>query len=109
MQPLLQSAIHFVHVENSEADTEKNVPELLKNRLSLVEDSDFPTEIHTVYDGDTVAGLKKYAVENSINLMVFVSKPRNFWQNLIFKSIAEDVALSTDTPMMVLHLDDSIK
>ena len=105
----LQSTIHFVHVENSEADTEKNVPELLKNRLSLVEGSDFPIEIHTVYDGDTVAGLKKYAVENTINLMVFVCKPRNFWQNLIFKSIAEDVALSTDTPMMVLHSDDSME
>ena len=105
----VQAAIHFVHVENSESEGEKNVPELLRNRLSLLDSSDKPIGIHTVYNADTLEALKKYAEVNNINLMVFANKHRSFWQNLIFKSISKNMALSTDVPIMVMHLDDNIK
>ena len=57
---------------------------------------------------DKIKELKQYAESHNIDLLAFVSKQRNFWEKLIHKSVTENVALSSDIPMMVVHLHDKV-
>lgn len=102
----IKADIHFVNVKNFDP-----VFELKQNEVSWINlfnsaNPDSYFETHTIYGNDTVGELKKYSEENNINMMAFASKHRNFWGNLIHKSITENMALSTVIPMMVIHLDD---
>lgn len=102
----IKADIHFVNVKNFDP-----VFELKQNEVSWTDlfDSVNPDsyfETHTIYGNDTTDELKKYSEENNINMMAFASKHRNFWGNIIHKSVTENMALSTTIPMMVIHLDD---
>jgi nucleotide-binding universal stress UspA family protein len=102
----LGAAIHFVHVEDFSAGIENKMTEIVWEELfSLIEDS--PSfEVHSIYGNDKIEELQKYTEKNNLNLMAFVSKHRNFWENLIHKSVTNNLAVSSNIPMMVMHLDD---
>lgn len=96
------ASVHFVHVNHTE---ENNTPLISTIWDELYEKSNaaFPFEIHTVYGSDTIEQLQKYVAKNDISLMVFVSKHRTFWQNLIHNSVTEKMSLSSEVPMLILH------
>jgi nucleotide-binding universal stress UspA family protein len=60
----------------------------------------------TIYGEDVVNELKQYADAKQIDMMVFVSKHRNFWANITHKSVTQNMALSSVIPLLVMHLDD---
>lgn len=101
----LRADVHFVNVKNFDPVFEKKQEEINWDEL-IVKDPNLSFEKHTVYGNDTIEQLKNYSEEKGINLMAFVSEHRNFWEKLIHKSVTENMALSTITPIMVLHLDD---
>lgn len=102
----IKADLHFVNVKNFDPVFELKQHEVSWINLFNSANPDSYFETHTIYGNDTVGELKKYSEENNINLMAFASKHRNFWGNLIHKSITENMALSTIIPMMVIHLDD---
>jgi nucleotide-binding universal stress UspA family protein len=65
-------------------------------------------KIQSIYGEDKIEALKKYADANRINLMVFVSQHRGFWENLVHSSVTQNVAMASDIPIMVLHMDDVV-
>jgi nucleotide-binding universal stress UspA family protein len=98
--------IHFVNVKSYDP-----VFEIKQNEINLKElfksvDPNLYFETHTIYGNNTINELKKYCEEKNINMMAFVSKHRNFWENIIHQSVTENMALSNIIPMMVIHLDD---
>jgi nucleotide-binding universal stress UspA family protein len=102
----IKADIHFVNVKSFDP-----VFELKENDINMKEvfksvNNDLYFETHTIYGNNTIDELKKYSEEKNINLMAFVSKHRNFWGNVIHQSITENMALSTVTPIMIIHLDD---
>lgn len=98
--------IHFVNVKSFDPVFEIKQKEIdLKELLKSV-NTNVHFETHTIYGNNTINELKKYCEEKNINVMAFVSKHRNFLENIIHHSITENMALSTITPMMVIHLDD---
>ncbi|MBA2613596.1 MAG: universal stress protein [Bacteroidetes bacterium] len=101
----LNSNIHFVNVKNFDPLFEAKQKEIDWNKL-MAADSALQYEKHTIYGNDTVEQIKNYCEEKDIDLMVFVSKHRNFWENLVHKSITERIALFTTIPIMVMHVDD---
>ena len=101
----LNANIHFVHVNESRLDNDK-LMETIWDELFDASDPRVAFEMHTIYSGDVVEQLKKYADDNHIDLIAFVNKKRNFWQNLMHRSVTQNVAISTDTPMLVMHIDD---
>ncbi|MBA2613803.1 MAG: universal stress protein [Bacteroidetes bacterium] len=101
----LNSNIHFVNVKNFDPLFEAKQKEIDWNKLTA-NDSALQYEKHTIYGNDTVEQLKNYCEEKNIDLMVFVSKHRDFWENLMHKSITERIALFTTIPIMVMHVDD---
>lgn len=102
----IKADVHFVNVKNYDP-----VFEIKQNEVSWINlfdsvDSDLYFETETIYGNNTVDELKKYCEEKSINMMAFVSKHRNFWENIIHQSVTENMVLSTTIPIMVIHLDD---
>lgn len=103
----MKAAVHFVHVEDGNADSASEVNKIIWNELFSMTDSPaLSFEIHAVSGHDRIDALKKYAEEKDINLMAFVSKKRHFWHNLMHTSVTENMAIATDIPMMVMHVDD---
>jgi nucleotide-binding universal stress UspA family protein len=98
--------IHFVNVRNFDPVLETRQKETSWKALSGI-DPDLYFEKHTIYGNDTIEQLTKYNTENGIDMIAFVSKHRNFWENLAHKSIVENIALSTIIPIMVMHIDDN--
>ncbi len=95
--------VDFVHVDNP--NKVEDIDHLFEEMFAEV-NAEFPFDIHSVQNNDISAGLKQYAEENSIDLMILVTKHRNFWQKLVHHSITEDMMLFTNKPMLVMHFDD---
>jgi nucleotide-binding universal stress UspA family protein len=102
------ATIHFVHICDDTQEVDNVLVDKIWAKLYENSKASFPFEIHTVYGSDTVEQLRKYAQENAINLIAFVTKHRNFWQNLVHNSVTESMAISTEIPMLVMHYDDKI-
>jgi nucleotide-binding universal stress UspA family protein len=101
----LQSKIYFVHVdENPKGDYK--LTETIWEELFHASDPSVAFEMKTITSSDTVGELTKYADRKGIDWFIFVSKHRNFWQNIIHRSISQKVAMTTTKPILVMHLDD---
>jgi nucleotide-binding universal stress UspA family protein len=102
---IFKAKVDFVHVDDTPWD-EDNDTDRLFDELFAEADPDFSFEIHNIKRADVVEGLRKYAEKNNIDIIAFVSKHRNFWQNLMHSSVSQNVAISTYKPMLVMHYDD---
>lgn len=103
----LQADTHFVHVDDTVFEEQSKTTGVNWKRLFSMIDPALMYQTHAIHGSDTIVELEKYAAEHHIDLLIFVSKHRSFWENLFHKSITQNMALSTETPMMVLHLDDN--
>ncbi len=102
----IHAGVHFVNIRNYDPPFEEKQKDIDWNQLFVGSDPALSYEKHTIYGSDTINELKKYSQQKHINLIAFASKHRNFWENLMHKSITEEMALSTTLPIMVMHLDD---
>ena len=102
---LLSANIHFVHVNENKMDDDK-LMETIWDELFEFNDPSVAFEMHTIYRGDVVDQLKKYAQHHKIDLIAFVNKKRSFWRNLMHNSVTQNVSIATDKPMLILHFDD---
>jgi nucleotide-binding universal stress UspA family protein len=102
---MFKAKVDFVHVDDTPW-TEDNDTDRLFDELFAEADPDFAFDIHNIKSDDVVEALKKYAEKNDVDLIAFVSKHRNFWQNLMHSSVSQNVAISTYKPMLVMHYDD---
>ena len=57
---------------------------------------------------DVVEQLNEYAYQHRIDLMVFVTHQRNFWETLLHKSITRKAVLGSGLPILVMHSDDDM-
>jgi len=101
------AVLHFVNVRNFDPQFETKQKDFNWDELLISRDPRFYYEKRTVYGNDTVKELITYSVNKNIDMMCFVSSHRNFWQNLVHKSITENMAIDSTIPIMVLHVDDS--
>ncbi len=106
---MLNSKVDFVHVEDFSSKEEIKKTAIMKEELFELTDHIATLEIHSIYGDDKIKDLQQYAQNNSIDLMAFASKRRSFWENFTYKSITEHIALATDKPMMLLHLNNELE
>ena len=102
---LLDSNIHFVHV-NKHLAKDDDLMEKIWDELFEASDPRVAFEIYNINSGDVVEQLKKYATDHNIDLIAFVNKKRNFWQKLMHHSVTQNIVISIDKPMLILHFDD---
>ena len=101
----LTAKLFFVHVdEHPKGDY--TLTETIWEELFNRSDPSVAFEMHTINSSDTVGELTKYADKKAIDWFIFVSKHRNFWQNIIHRSVSQNVAMTTTKPVLVMHFDD---
>lgn len=100
--------VHFVHVEwPDQGAAFRFTPWWLMNELIEKEpEATYPFEVVTVEDTDVANGLLEYAEKVGADLVVVVNRLRSRWRSLLRASLAQDVALRTDRPLLVLHTKD---
>lgn len=102
-----EAQLHFVHVgiageHNLEANCE---------RLSKVYSeagAHKPFIFSKMVSDDIVGSLHEYAFYHRIRMLVFVTRQRAFWDNLLHKSITNEALASSDLPMLVIHSGDDL-
>ncbi len=101
-----EANIHMVHVSKKKSHEENKIQELVLEKLfnKIAPDLDF--EMATVVSEKVWEGLDRYTSKNNIDLMVIVTRHRNFFDSIRHKSITKDMIFHTKTPLLILHLDD---
>ena len=102
-----EGQIHFVHVGpggEKGAELERKLFE------SCYREShpDQPFLFSKMVSDDVTGALYEYAFYHRIELLVFVTHKRGFWENILHRSITHEAATSTDLPMLIIHSDDDM-
>lgn len=100
----LRAVIHFVHVPDSGNEPESKAAQLLWEQLFSLTGPNMPYQATCVFGKDIITELEQYNEEQHIDLTVFVSKHRSFWENLFQKNMAQSMALTAHAPIMIMHL-----
>lgn len=99
--------IHFVHVGPA---AEEGV--VLERKLFELDyehsDPEQPFIFNKMVGDDVVEQLNEYAFQHGIDLMVFVTHHRGFWETLLHRSITRKALLGAGLPMLVMHSDDDM-
>lgn len=101
-----EADIHLVHVSKKKNFEENQVQELITERLFNKIAPDLKFKMGTVVSEKVWEGLGFYTEQNKIDLIVVVTKHRNFWESLMKKSITKEMVFHTRVPLLILHLDD---
>lgn len=99
--------VHFVHVGPG---GEKGAALERKLFESCYREShpDQPFLFSKMLSDDVTGALYEYAFYHRIEMLVFVTHQRSFWENILHRSITHEAAVSTDLPMLVIHSDDDM-
>ncbi len=102
----VNAEIHFVHIENENKQVEnKEMAAINWSKLFSLDAPRIAYRTYSIQGNDIIVKLKKYARENDIDMMVFTSRKRGFWENLTQKSVIYEMAAHAQLPMMVMHLE----
>jgi len=99
--------IHFVHVGpggEQGLETQRQVFELDYGTTN----PDRPFIFSKMVSDDIAGSLYEYSFYHHIDLLVFVTHQRNFWDNILHKSISNVALLSSDLPVLIIHADDDL-
>lgn len=101
------SQVHFVHVGPG---GERGVELERKLFESCYQDAhpEQPFLFSKMLSDDVTGALYEYAFYHRIEMLVFVTHQRSFWENILHHSITHEAALSTDLPMLIIHSDDDM-
>lgn len=99
--------MHFVHVgpggeKNLEAQRERFEEAFLESGYSR------PFIFSKMVSDDIVGAIYEYAFYHRIDLMVFVTHHRAFWDNILHKSVTNEVLSDSKIPILVIHSDDDM-
>lgn len=100
--------LHFVHAgEPGEkgVDMEKKLFEI----NYVYSDPERPFIFSKVVGNNVVESLHEYAFEHRIDLFVFVTHRRSFWDEVLHHSISKDMLLHTSTPVLVIHAEADLE
>lgn len=96
--------IHFVHVGpagEEGLDLERKLFELDYEHSGPEHSFVF----NKMVGDDVVEQLNEYAFQYKIDLMVFVTHQRGFWETLLHKSVTRKALLGAGVPVLVMHSD----
>ena len=98
---LFDANVHVVHIYERQ---EMGVSELVLEKLFEKKAPELSFKMISVTNKSVEKGLREYAVENDIDLLVNVTKERKFWDNLLHRSVTKQLVLNAKTPLLVLHV-----
>jgi len=103
----LNGQLHFVHAGQageSGGDLEKKLFEI----NYVYSDAERPFLFNRVIGDNVVESLHEYAFEHRIDLFVFVTHQRSFWDDLLHHSISKEMLLHTSSPVLIIHAEGDL-
>ena len=101
---IFKASIHLVQV-NSEKEEGDIILEDLVAQSTFEKHAPELTYQLAHITGDTVwEGLSAYVMEHQIDMVVMVTRKRNFWERLLHQSTTKQVVERATFPVMVLHV-----
>lgn len=98
--------IHFVNVKNIDKSFENYTSTRMFNLVHQINTAnDVEVQYDTVVDTMPWRGIYTYADAEQANLVVIVTKHRNFFENLLHHSMTEDLSTDAHLPILILHSD----
>lgn len=97
--------VHFVHVKRKKDIPFRKEQGKLFEELFEKGDPPFAFEMAEVKDDSIVEGLNDYASDHKAQVIVMATRHRGFWDNILHSSQTKKMALSTERPLLILHLD----
>lgn len=102
-----QASVFFVHVASDQAPENYNlIKQQITDHLLQSEAPGFSFQICQVESDSVAEGLRDYAQEQDVDLLVMVPRNRSFWDRILQHSQTRKLALSTIKPLLVLHSED---
>jgi nucleotide-binding universal stress UspA family protein len=98
--------LHFVHVKEGDDDGFAADQAEIFAELFEKGDPSFSFDMAEVENDSVAEGLSQYAHQANAELVVMATRHRGFWQNIVHRSQTKRMALTTDLPLIVLHLDE---
>ncbi len=104
---IFAATIHFVHVEEDASD-KKTFEGKLFEEIFQEKAPEYAFQVSSIKANKVLEGIDGYARKNKCDLVVFITKHRSFWSNLVHKSLTRKMALNTRMPMLVMHLNEKV-
>lgn len=98
--------LHFVHVREDEDDSLAEGQAQIFKELFEKGEPGFSFDMAEVENDAVDEGLSQYAHDNGADLVVMATRHRGFWENIVHSSQTKRMALTTNLPLIVLHLED---
>lgn len=86
---------------NEDKNYDKNIAEIGKTFNTYAPNVEFRAEI--IDEDSVVDGVNEYCRENSVDMVVVVTKNRSFWNKFIHSSTTKQMALYAEEPVLILH------
>ncbi|MBC7777519.1 MAG: universal stress protein [Phycisphaerae bacterium] len=102
-----EGQLHFVHVGIAgERNLEAKWEQLSKDYSEA--EPHKPFIFSKMVSDDIVGSLYEYAFHHRTRLLVFVTRQRSFWDNILHKSITNEVLASSGLPILVVRSEDDL-
>ncbi len=98
---VLKAYVEVLHVSHSETEINKAIYEEFVEEIRSFTHYDKLNFYRQVFS-KTTKGLKEFMHEQNADLLILLSKKRNFFQNLFHHSITQDLYEFSDFPFMVI-------
>lgn len=100
------ATLHFLNVKNTDKSFENYSNTKMFNLVHQVnQTNDIEVKYDTIVDTLAWRGIYTYADNMPANLVVLVTRHRNFFENLIHHSVTEDLSTDAHLPILILHSD----
>lgn len=96
--------VHFVHVGSggkADLEVQRGKFEKIFGQTGTAK----PFIFTKMVSDDIIGALYEYSFYHRIQLLVFVTHHRNIWDNLLHKSVTQEVLMSSNLPVLVIHSD----
>lgn len=99
--------MHFVHVGppgEQGVDLERKLFEI----NYIYADPDMPFIFQKIVGEDVIEALHEYAFMQRIDLFIFVTHQRSFWESILHRSMSKEMLLHTNAPVLVIHAENDV-
>ena len=99
--------MHFVHVGppgEQGVDMERKLFQI----NYIYSDPEMPFIFQKIVGEDVIDALHEYAFTQRIDLFIFVTHHRSFWESILHRSMSKEMLLHTSAPVLVIHAENDI-
>lgn len=90
--------LHIVHINEGKENLRYDTKEILLEYFSRNEVQFDHVDAESVIDG-----INTFIESHPVDLVIMVTKKRNFWESLFHHSATKEIALNTHVPLLVYH------